>query len=302
MKHLTQYRKQLNKWAKYMRGVSSDMKKAYPKGFIDQEFDTDKIIGEVLRPNNYALEAQKFVYESAKPSLGKMTFKEFVKKMAYGSLYETDPITGEQTKIKYNPWLNIDNGSTQKRMVKQIKKETALLQARVDFLRSSRERLKDGKEISIKYINDLAKQTGDKKIKDMARRFAREYKGYTPKRLESTYTALTKAIEDDIINLQQKRMVDDVINRTASSPAKRTAQTTLSNMANQDALDAIKKSKGKYVRIVLNPNRTWKGTDVCDHITSDNPTGLGKGVYLIKDARIPPYHAHCGCEVRPFNP
>jgi hypothetical protein len=219
--------------------------------------------------------------------------------MTKNVIRQYDPVTGALLKTtKYNPWLNINNANTQKRLVKELKKETAILQKRVDFLRSSRDRLKNGEGFSVKYIEDLARKTGDKDIITKARRFAREHKGYTPKRLESTYEALTKEIEDNIINIQQKRVVNDVTERVVSYPARRTAQTTAVQIQTDEAL---KKMKGaKYVRYVLNPNRTWKGKDVCDVCAGRNPEGKGRGVYKIGEVPRPPLHPNCGCLLVPF--
>jgi hypothetical protein len=286
------YKSQLQKWNRFIRGISAEFGKVYPNGFIDNiGWDEDKIIGEIFRKNNLSLEVQKFVYESSKPSIGKMTFADFQKKMTQFPIKDA---TGK--KAKTNIWLNINNANTKQRTVNAIKRETLKLQKRVDFLRQARQRLSEGKDISVKYVEDLAKKTKDKAIREQARRFVREYKGYTQKRLESTYNALTQAIEDNIINIQQKRMVNEIVEKSISSPVKTTAQSTLNVMSNNLVIDDAKSKGAKYIRYRLNrAGGKYGADDPCDKHANANPEGKGKGVYKINSCPHPVTDTHVNC-------
>ena len=299
MKNYRHYLSEVKKWNKYVDKLSGRMNISFSEGFIDQTLDTDKLM-HVLRDNDYSLRVQKFVWQSQRLVNPKLTFKAFQLKMARAE------VKGEGKEAKrLNVWSNVTNTATRDRMAKSIRKEVGVLQGRVNWLREPIDPLKvKGRFYR---LDDLASRVDgkfkSKLIKNRLKKFKKNYQDYTPTRLEKEYKKITKLLEKDIIDNQQKEVMNNAVQKSASSPAKRTAQTTLSEEANLQVLGEAETDGDKYLRYILNPNRKWKGHDICDKFAGANPEGLGKGVYKISDVPVPvrSTHPNCGCELVKYN-
>lgn len=136
----------------------------------------------------------------------------------------------------------------------------------------------------------------DKDLTKQLNKFNRKSNTYSDKKLEREYVRLLNATSKNITTKQIPIVTKTSIRKATSHP-KVTAQTQLQN-ANHDSFvkKANKKGEKVYVKISLNPARTWKGSDICDMI-AENGTGFGIGVYVYGTVDLPPYHSSCGCDM-----
>jgi len=215
-------------------------------------------------------------------------------------------IDGKET----NVWLNINDNATSQRLLKSIDKNVGVLKARVEWLRGKKS-VTDVTEVkgSITRLKDLSKRMDRRttiskiksnKVKRLLTNFENNVDGFTPEQLKKRYNEILNTIEVDIIKNQQPKLVESIVNKSAGSPVKRTAQSELVRAEAEDALIDAKKNDAKYMKYSLASPRTWSGYDICDEFASANPTGKGRGVYLVDKVPIPVVstHPNCRCSIR----
>ena len=115
--------------------------------------------------------------------------------------------------------------------------------------------------------------------------------------LRAAYSSALDAIEKGVGAEKLERRLAVAFNEKMRYNATRIAQTELHKVWQQDQLDEIEKDI-EITALQVRLSSTHPVEDICDVYANQDKYGLGKGVYPIGKAPVPPFHPFCRCRLQ----
>jgi hypothetical protein len=146
-------------------------------------------------------------------------------------------------------------------------------------------------------------EKGQKALKGQLNRFAKNADRWSETRLKKEYDKLINAVKKDLIENQQKAVIEDVYKRSGGGWVNRVANDQFGKRATQKDLNELKErqrkgDKGSKLLVTWTLSVDHNIVDICDDY-AEADVGFGAGIKHLDESPVPieDSHIHCQCRL-----